>query len=323
MLYNSYMEAVELSNWPNKVLVASPRGFCAGVVRAIDTLKAVQVANPNQTTYAFHEIIHNNHVVKEFEESGVRFVNTVEEVPEGSALVFSAHGVSPEVKNIAAQRRLRTVDSTCPLVYKTHMEARRFLQEGMTVLYIGHANHDETVGTLGYAPQIKLVEKVEDLENLEIEDTEKVALISQTTLSVDDTAKIRAEILKRFPGTRQPKKTDICFATQNRQDGVKAMIGQGAEAIVVLGSPTSSNSTRLREVAGSYGAKAFFVDEAKLLVPNDFMSFRCVGLTSGASAPEDKFREIEEFFRLGGTSVFEEVKVASEDFGFELPRELL
>lgn len=315
------METV--SGWPTKVYLASPRGFCAGVVMAIETLKEVQRLNPDQTVYSYHEIIHNNHVVNDFEKSGVRFVNSVEEVPEGTPLVLSAHGVSPKIMDQAEQRRHRVIDATCPLVNKTHTEARRFLDEGRTVLYIGHAGHDETEGTLGFAPEIKLIEKEEDIERIEVPDPEKVALITQTTLSMDDAAKIRSSILKRFPNLVEPSRLDICFATQNRQDGVKGMINMGAQAIVVCGSPTSSNSARLTEVALAYGAPSFLVDEASLLDPRNFTGFRIVGLTSGASAPEDKFLEVVDFFQSRG-SLVETLKVTDDENNrtFALPKGL-
>lgn len=307
--------------WPQKGLLASPRGFCAGVDRAIAIVKAVQTQNLDQPVYAYHEIIHNNHIIRMFEESGVSFVNSIEDIPEGALTVYSAHGVSPEIKRQAAQRKLRAVDAICPLVDKIHIEVERFLAAGMDILLIGHSEHDETVGTVGCAPQIKLIEKLEDVDLVEVTDPEKVALITQTTISMDDCAKIREAILKRFPNIQEPKKEDICFATQNRQNGVKVMIARGAEGIVVLGSPTSSNSTRLKEVAEGHGARAFFVDDVSQLNSRQFSGINCIGLTSGASAPEDKFREIVALFKANGT-VFEEIVVAHENFQFALPKEL-
>ncbi len=316
------MVRAESPKWPEKVLLASPRGFCAGVVRAVDIVNIALERSQGEPVYVYHEIIHNTHVVRDFKERNAKFVNSIDEVPEGAIFVPSAHGVEPAIIDLAEQRRMRVIDATCPLVAKTHMEAKKFLAEGRTVLYIGHANHDETVGTLGHAPQIRLIEKAEDVDNVEVEDPEKVALITQTTLSMDDTAKIREAILKRFPNIAQPRTSDICFATQNRQSGVKEMIDRGAERIVVLGSPTSSNSIRMREVAETAGASAFFVDEAKLLVPDLFRQFKCVGLTSGASAPDDKFQEIVEFFRVRGSKTFENVVVAEEKYEFGLPKGL-
>ncbi len=301
-----------VSNWPDRILLASPRGFCAGVRRAIDVLRSVQEQNPNTPIFSYHEIIHNTHIVSGFERSGVTFVNSLGEVPDNTPLVFSAHGVSPAIMDQAQQRRLSVVDTTCPLVSKTHTEAQRYISEGLTVLYIGHKGHDETVGTLGFAPDIKLIETAEEAEKVEVPDPLKVALITQTTLSFDDAEVIRDIVLKRFPATVTPKVTDICFATQNRQDGVKEMVRRGAEAVVVCGSLTSSNSTRLKEVALAHDAESFFVDEASQLNPSDFRGFSCIGLTSGASAPEDKFQEIEEFFRSRGSVIFEEVRVADE-----------
>lgn len=310
-----------IEGWPQHGYIASPRGFCAGVDRAIATVRAVQARNPDEEVHVYHQIIHNNHVVRQFEQSGVKFVEDITDIPEGALTIYSAHGVSPEIKRQAAQRRLRTIDAICPLVDKTHNEAEKFLEAGMDVLLIGHKGHDETVGTMGYAPQIKLIEKLEDVEFVEVIDSKRVALITQTTISMDDSAKIREAIVQRFPNIQEPRKEDICFATQNRQNGVRAMIIQGAKGIVVLGSPTSSNSTRLKEVAEGHGATAFFVDDVSELNPKQFSGISCVGLTSGASAPEDKFQEIVALFQINGT-VFEEITVAQENFGFSLPKEL-
>lgn len=315
------MPEIFIEDWPKQGYLASPRGFCAGVDRAIAIVKAAQSQHPGEEIHVYHEIIHNNHVVADFKRSGVHFAQGIEDIPEGALTVYSAHGVSPEIRRQAAQRRLRAIDATCPLVDKTHTEAERFLREGLDVLLIGHKGHDETIGTLGYTPKIKLIEKPEDVDKIEVTDPDKVALITQTTLSMDDNVKIREAIMKRFPKIQEPRKEDICFATQNRQNGVKKMIAKGARGIVVLGSATSSNSTRLKEVAEGHGAKAFFVDQVSQLDPKQFSGLGCVGLTSGASAPEDKFREIVELFEINGTQ-FEEIVVATENFGFALPKEL-
>lgn len=311
----------ENSQWPQRILLASPRGFCAGVIRAVDALNLAVIENPGETIYCYHEIIHNDPVVKDFETRGVIFVNSPDEAPENSIFFFSAHGVSPQIRSQAAQRGMRIIDATCPLVEKTHREANRFLDEGKAVLYIGHGGHDETVGTLGFAPQIQLIENVSDAEKVEAPNPENVALITQTTLSMDDAALIREKILQRFPGVVTPERSDICFATQNRQDGVKAMIAKGAEAVVVVGSTTSSNSTRLKEVAEDHGARAFFVDQASQLEPDSLRVYKSIGLTSGASAPEGKFSEVAELLRSQGTSSFEAVIVADESkIHFPLPK---
>lgn len=302
---------------PLKIFVANPRGFCAGVVRAVDALwdyhRQNQSDKPDAKTYSYHQIIHNTHIVRQFEQAGVVFVNDIAEIPEGSNLMLSAHGVTPEVIKQAEQRGLRLKDATCPLVDKTHREARRYLDEGMTVLLIGHPGHDETVGTLGYAPEVKLIEKPEDVDNLQVPDPDKVALIMQTTLSMDDADAARKAVIGRFPNVVMPKVSDICYATQNRQDGVKTMVDKGAEIVVVVGSQNSSNSKRLAEVAMTAGVvRSYLIDDASELNPDWFVGAEAVGLTSGASAPEDKFQEVMAWFQqLGSTSV-EEVTVADE-----------
>ncbi len=304
--------AETLRNWPQKLLLASPRGFCAGVVRAVDALNQTIEASPGETVYSYHEIIHNNHVAEGFRQRGVVFVNTIDEVPEGSVLLFSAHGVSPQIRDLAQQRRMRVIDATCPLVAKTHTEAMRFLADDKTVLYIGHANHDETIGTLGHAPRIRLIETEEDVEKIEVENPDRLALINQTTLSMDDTARIREAVFRRFPNVVQPPTSDICFATQNRQTGIKEVIREGAEVVVVVGSPSSSNSKRLYEVTLQNNASGFFVDDVSSLKPDDFTSYKVVGLTSGASVPENIFDEVVCWFKAWGSTEVEYVKVANE-----------
>lgn len=314
-------------DWPETVLIAYPRGFCAGVDRAIDGLKRVQELNLDGTVYSYHDIIHNDHVANKFRETGVQFIDNISPVPEGATLVFSAHGVSPQVEEQARRHNLKTFDLTCPLVEKTHREAIRWVKEGCTILYIGHKGHDEAVGTLGEIPLSKqrLIETVVDAQNVQVEDPKKLAMITQTTLSQDETARIRQILRKRYPEIVEPSSEDICYATQHRQDGVKLLIRQGAEIVVAFGSKTSSNSRRLAEVARDLGVEAIFVNHVSELSPEMFTGKRKVGLTSGASAPEDKFQEVVEFFRRNGTRIFEEVKVPGADesrIKFILPIEL-
>lgn len=306
-------------SWPSKVLLASPRGFCAGVIRAVEALREFHKRNqkrePGSVTYSYHEIIHNTHVVREFEEAGVVFVDDIGDIPKGANVMFSAHGVSPEVRSQTQERRLNWVDATCPLVEKPHREIKKYAEEGYTILYIGHAGHDEAVGTIGEAPNnIKLIQTLEDAGRVTVSDKEKVALTTQTTLSLDDTARIRAVLKQRFPNIVEPRKQDICYATQNRQDGVKEMVERGAGVIIVVGSPNSSNSKRLREVAETTGAKTYFVDDAGGLEgkETEFLGTTVVGLTSGASVPEDKFQEVVAWFRERGSREFIQIVVEDE-----------
>lgn len=312
-------ELSERELWPQTLLIASPRGFCAGVRRAIDALwdfhKQNQAKESSSTTYSYHQIIHNTHVVRDFENSGVVFVNDINEIPEGENVMFSAHGFSPEVRRQAEERKLSWIDATCPLVEKPHKEIRKFASDGYAILYIGHADHDETIGILGEAPEhIKLIENIDDAESVEVADPEKVAFTTQTTLSIDDTAEIRKTLKERFPNIIEPSRSDICYATQNRQDGVKEMIQRGASVIIVVGSPNSSNSKRLAEVAEASGIRAYFVDEVGELVgrEDEFLGVSIIGLTSGASAPEDKFQEVVSWFYKRGSKEIVEIIVEDE-----------
>lgn len=308
----------ENSQWPQKLLLASPRGFCAGVVRAVNGLwefhKANQRERPGSTTYSYHQIIHNTHVVRQFEQAGVVFVNDITNVPKDSNLMFSAHGVSPKVVKQAEERRLRFLDTTCPLVDKPHREVRRFAKEGFDIFYIGHAGHDEAVGILGEAPErIRLIETADDARLVEVSDPNKVALVTQTTLSFDDSKEIKDILKMRFPNIIEPPKSDICYATQNRQDGVTSMVKKGAEIVVVVGSQNSSNSKRLTEVAMTNGpVRSYLIDDVSELKPDWFIGAKAVGLTSGASVPEDKFQEVVAWFEKLGSNTIEEVKVADE-----------
>ena len=269
-----------------KILLASPRGFCAGVKMAIGSLeRALELLGT--PIYVYHEIVHNRHVVERFRERGVVFVKGLDEVPEGAHLLYSAHGVSPEIRRQARQRRLRAIDATCPLVSKVHLEAVRFARRGYTIILIGHAGHDEVVGTLGEAPdRIRLVEKVEDVDRLEVPDPMAVAYLTQTTLSVDDARRIIDRLRQRFPAIVGPRKKDICYATENRQQAVKALVAQ-ADVVLVLGSRNSSNSNRLAEIARTHNRPAYLIDGAAEINPGWLRGDQTVLITAGASAPDE------------------------------------
>jgi len=304
-----------------RVILASPRGFCAGVNMAIESLElAVRRFGP--PVYVYHEIVHNRWVVERFHQRGVVFVNDLAEVPPGAYLLYSAHGVSPEVRRRAAERGLRTVDATCPLVTKVHREALRFAEQGYTVVLIGHAGHDEVVGTMGEAPQsIVLVGSVEDVDRLEVPNPDKVAYLMQTTLSVDDAARIVDRLRQRFPGLVGPPRDDVCYATQNRQEAVREL-AQQADLVLVVGSQNSSNSQRLAELAQASGVEAHLIDGPADIDPAWFRPDQTVVMTAGASAPEDLVvgcvRLLEE--RFGAT--VQCAVVREEDVRFLLPREL-
>ncbi|MFH0937532.1 MAG: 4-hydroxy-3-methylbut-2-enyl diphosphate reductase [Candidatus Daviesbacteria bacterium] len=299
-------------NFPQKLLLASPRGFCAGVKRALDVLNEVIKKYPTQKIYCYHEIVHNTHVVKDFENRGVIFVNSLDEVPKGSVLVFSAHGVSPQMTKEALDKDLKFIDATCPYVLKTHQEVKKYASEGFRIIYLGRTGHDEAVGTTGEAPdKTILIESLEQAQNLEIPKG-KVALVTQTTLSFDETENIRQTLKKKFPEILEPPKSDICMATQNRQNGVKEMVKNGAEIIVVLGSPNSSNSKNLRKTAQDLGAEAYLIDDVSEIAESMFLKKKCVGLTAGASLPENKMQEALEWFKKAGSFQIQEVVVADE-----------
>jgi 4-hydroxy-3-methylbut-2-en-1-yl diphosphate reductase len=304
-----------------RVLLAAPRGFCAGVERAIETVEgALTLYGP--PVYVRKQIVHNAHVVRELERLGAVFVESEEEAPEGATLVLSAHGVAPEVYENAAARRLLTIDATCPLVTKVHVEARRYAAEGYTVVLIGHAGHEEVVGTTGEAPEaIRLVESVEQARRLEVEDPERVAYITQTTLSVDETAEIVAALRERFPQLHGPSREDICYATTNRQVAVKRLAGQ-VDVLLVIGSPNSSNSNRLVEVARAAGVRAHLIDDETEIDERWLDGVESVGLTSGASAPERIVRRVCSWFRERGVTDIRSVGAAVEDVFFRLPAEV-
>ena len=304
-----------------KVLLASPRGFCAGVNMAIESLDLV-LASLEPPIYVYHEIVHNQYVVEHFRGRGVSFVDDLAEVPFGATLLFSAHGVSPEVRRIARERKLRAIDATCPLVTKVHLEAVKYAREGFTILLIGHEGHDEVIGTLGEAPEaIVLVESPEDVATLEVADERKVAYLTQTTLSVDDANRIIDRLKQRFPYITAPPKDDICYATQNRQEAVALLAGE-ADVALVLGSQNSSNSQRLAELAREHCIPAYLVDGPGDLQPAWFEGANTVLVTAGASAPEEVVNQCLDWLRERFDAVIEPRAIRQENVSFPLPREL-
>jgi 4-hydroxy-3-methylbut-2-enyl diphosphate reductase len=305
-----------------RVLLAKPRGYCAGVDRAV---QAVEIAldKYGAPIYVRKQIVHNVHVVKTLEERGAIFVEETEEVPEGSIVVFSAHGVAPEVHGEAAGRRLRTIDATCPLVTKVHKEAVRFAADDYDILLIGHEGHEEVVGTTGEAPEhIHLVDGPDDVAKIKVRDESKVAWLSQTTLSVDETTATVDLLRKRFPLLTNPPSDDICYATQNRQVAVKEIAAE-SQLVIVVGSTNSSNSVRLVEVAKEYGAAAaYLVDYAEHIDPAWLEGVTTVGVTSGASVPDELVQDVVEFLRGRGFGDVEEVLSVEEHMRFSLPHEL-
>lgn len=304
-----------------RIILASPRGFCAGVNMAIEALE-LAIARYGPPVFVYHEIVHNKWVVHRFRQMGAVFVNSVDEVPEGALLFYSAHGVSPEVRAQAARRRLRTVDATCPLVTKVHREAIRFARQGYTVILIGHAGHDEVLGTMGEAPAaIVLVETEEDAERLVVADPSRVAYLTQTTLSVDEASRIIDRLRQRFPAIVGPPRDDICYATQNRQAAVRELARQ-ADTVLVVGSQNSSNSRRLAEIARSCGVPACLIDDASQLVPEWFRQKDTVLITAGASAPESLVAQCVQWLKDRYGAAVESAVVCSENVHFPLPREL-
>lgn len=304
-----------------KVLLASPRGFCAGVNMAVESLDLALQAF-GTPVYVYHEIVHNQHVVETFKQKGAVFVDSLDEVPRGSHLLFSAHGVSPEIRKIAKQRELNAIDATCPLVTKVHLEAIRYAREGYTILLIGHEGHDEVVGTMGEAPDcMLLVESEEDVDRLELADDAKVAYLTQTTLSVDDANRIIHRLRTRFPQIANPPKDDICYATQNRQEAVHEL-SRGVDLVLVLGSQNSSNSQRLREIAAEHGKAAFLIDGVKDIDRSWFDGVQSVLVTAGASAPEEVVRECLDFLENEFDAVIDEQSIRDEKVLFPLPKPL-
>jgi 4-hydroxy-3-methylbut-2-en-1-yl diphosphate reductase len=305
---------------PEELLLAAPRGYCAGVDRAVQTVeRALELHGP--PVYVRKEIVHNKHVVASLRERGAVFVDELDDsIPEGAITVFSAHGVSPAVHADAERRGLRTIDATCPLVTKVHREAVKFAGEGYTIVLIGHAGHEEVEGTTGEAPDhIVLVQAEEDVDALEVPDPDKIAYISQTTLSVDETRAIINKLREKFPSITGPRTDDICYATTNRQAAVKQMAAK-SDLVLVIGSTNSSNSQRLVDVARDCGAEAHLIDNETQVREEWLVDARVVGISSGASAPEDLVERLVQFFRDRGTSVVETFEVLREDVRFMLPK---
>ena len=310
-----------MAGTPEKLYLAAPRGYCAGVDRAVQTVeRALDLYGA--PIYVRKEIVHNKHVVEELRERGAIFVEEETEVPEGATVVFSAHGVAPSVHANAEVRQLRTIDATCPLVTKVHVEARKFAADGYTIVLIGHSGHEEVEGTMGEAPdRIVLVESLEDVDRLEVEDPSKIAYISQTTLSVDETRDIILRLRERFPQITGPRTDDICYATTNRQMAVRQMARE-CDLVLVIGSRNSSNSNRLVEVARDHGAESHLIDNASQVQEEWLEGKRVVGITSGASAPEQLVQGLVDFFRSRGTTDIAEFEVIQEDVRFMLPKEI-
>jgi 4-hydroxy-3-methylbut-2-enyl diphosphate reductase len=306
-----------------RILLASPRGFCAGVDRAIEIVELC-LERYGPPVYVRHEIVHNRHVVDDLRRKGAIFVDDPAEAPAGSLLVFSAHGVSPQVRESARSRALRVIDATCPLVTKVHVEALRFAREGYEIVLVGHAGHVEVEGTMGHAPErMHLVESVGDVGGLRVRDPARLACLTQTTLSVDDTREIMEALRRRFPSIRLPRKDDICYATQNRQNAVKRLTDE-AELLLVVGAPASSNSNRLVELGAKAGIRSYLVQTAADIDPAWLAGVRCVGVTAGASAPELLVQDVVARLRqLGGpgTEVSPQERV-EEGVVFQLPAEL-
>ena len=308
-----------------KLRLANPRGFCAGVDRAIDIVERA-IALFGAPIHVRHEVVHNRHVVERLRSMGAVFVDELDQVPDGATVIFSAHGVSKAVEDEAKRRALNVFDATCPLVTKVHMEVRRYAREAREVILIGHDGHPEVEGTLGrfdgsFGGRIHLVESTEDAERLEVADPAKLAFVTQTTLSVDDTAEIVATLRRRFPGLASPRKEDICYATQNRQDAVKDLL-RDCDVLIVVGSATSSNSNRLVELGHRAGIPAYLVDGAADLDQAWFAGKQCVGISAGASAPEVLVREVIERLRAWGAEAPVELLGREEHVVFGLPREL-
>jgi 4-hydroxy-3-methylbut-2-enyl diphosphate reductase len=312
-------DTVTEPNTVEKLLLAAPRGYCAGVDRAVQTVeRALDLHGP--PVYVRKQIVHNKHVVELLAARGAVFVEDVAEVPEGALTVFSAHGVSPKVRSDAQERGLETIDATCPLVTKVHREALHFAEDGYTIVLVGHDGHEEVQGTMGEAPEhIVLVENERDVDELVVEDPERVAYITQTTLSVDETTSIVKRLHERFPSIVGPRTDDICYATTNRQAAVKQMAGD-CDLMLVIGSRNSSNSVRLVEVARDCGTEAYLIDHAGEVREEWLAGKRVVGVSSGASAPDDLVQDLLNFFRARGVQDISEFHVVREDVRFMLPK---
>ena len=304
-----------------KVILANPRGFCAGVNMAIDVVDEV-LRLKGAPVYVFHEIVHNRHVVEDFKRRGVTFVNDISEVPPGGVVVYSAHGISPAVRSQSRSRRLVEIDATCPLVTKVHLEVLKFAREGYTIVFIGHGNHDEAIGTVGEAPQsVVVVESPEDVAALEVPNPNRLAYVTQTTLSVSDAVRTIAALRARFPSIKAPPKEDICYATTNRQNAVTEFAPE-ADLVLVIGSRNSSNSQRLVERAREAGKPAYLIDDASELDPAWFDGVGTVFVTSGASAPDHLVQALLDRLRAEFGAEMEERTLVEEDVSFAPPKSL-
>ena len=304
------------------LLLLKPRGFCAGVVRAIDIVRiALDTFGP--PIYVRKEIVHNRHVVEDLRAKGAIFVDEIEEVPEGERIIYSAHGVAPEVRGASQARNLRVIDATCPLVTKVNVEAVKFAREGYSLILIGHLNHDEIIGTLGEAPAVtQVVSTPQAVEELEVPDPDRVAYLTQTTLSLDEAKDIIEALKKKFPNIKGPHAQDICYATENRQVAVKN-VAQQADLVLVVGSENSSNSNRLVEVAQNLRTNSFLIENCRAIKPEWLEGVKTVALTAGASAPEHLVEETILYLRDRGFTNLEEVEVVSENVRFALPPEIV
>lgn len=304
-----------------KIIVANPRGFCAGVDRAIDTVKLALEAY-GKPVYVKHAIVHNEHVVQSLEQEGAVFVERVEDIPAGAVAVFSAHGSPPQDYTIARERKLQLIDATCPLVTKVHLEAKRYAREGYQIILIGHAGHIELVGTSGEAPEhTTIVTSLKEIAVLTVPDPERVIILTQTTLSVDDTAELVAALRRKFPQAISPPSSDICYATTNRQAAVRAL-AKVAPVILVVGSQASSNTNRLVDVAQAAGANAYRIDGPGDIEVQWLQGAAAVGLTAGASAPESLVQSVIAFLQRRGATAIEELRAVEEKVWFDIPREL-
>jgi len=304
-----------------KIILAAPRGFCAGVNMAVQSLE-LSLSHFGPPIYVYHEIVHNQHVVQMFEGKGAVFVNSLEEIPTDSTVLFSAHGVSPEIRRVAKERRLNAIDATCPLVTKVHLEAIKFAKEHYTIVLIGHQGHDEVIGTMGEAPEaIVLVEDTDDVDSLSFSPDTKLAYLTQTTLSVDDANRIIQRLKERFPWIIGPPKEDICYATQNRQEAVRLLCEQ-ADAVIVLGSQNSSNSQRLRELAQESNRPSYLVDGPQDLDASQFKIGQTILITAGASAPEQVVQNTIQWLKDHFDATVEEQVVRTEEVYFPLPKVL-
>ncbi|MCB4757171.1 MAG: 4-hydroxy-3-methylbut-2-enyl diphosphate reductase [Elusimicrobia bacterium] len=306
-----------------KILTVSPRGFCAGVRRAIEIVD-LALKKFGAPIYVRKEIVHNQAVVNDFQKRGVIFIDELNEAPDGALIIFSAHGISPMVREEAKRKNFKTIDATCPLVTKVHFEVHRFVKAGYLIILIGHKDHDEVVGTMGEAPgKIYLVETVDDVSNLPLDPQTKIMVLTQTTLSVDETKSTLTAIKNKFPKAETPANDDICYATQNRQDAVKELVDKHQiDLLLVVGSQNSSNSRRLCEVARERGLKAYLVDQAEEIKPEWLQGVSTIGVTAGASAPEHLVEGVVNFFKQKYKAEVEEVFVRAENVNFSLPKEL-